>query len=743
MKNKKLVFLPCLLCAALLTSCVSSPVPAPSSSPESSSSASTSTTPSSATSTTTGSETSTAPTGPTRPDGGIRPGTSASTTVATRPSERRPNVVFDPDNRPKNPGSPTKPDDAERKSKKFYVDAVYGNDDNDGSSLNKSVKTLARAQELVRAVAQSVNNHVTVYIRGGEYILRSALVFDGAKDSLPGGKTITYKNYDNETVYISGGFELRDWTVTEQDSQIVKAFMPEGAMTRDLYVNGKPAVRARTAATVSSLMEWDGSRALKYFDGGRLGKAAASGDVEVVFKYQWNTHRAIIKSGVADGNQSILTLDDVAHRILTGMPWGPEKTEDIWYLENSMEFLDEPGEWYYDKAEKTIYYMLRRGESADTLNAYAGISEQLITSTGETALKNITFEGLTFCDTTWLRPQRMGGYATRQSAFFVSMLDNTIGDDPEQWQRPEAAIRLFQTDGVKFINNRFVNLGGCAIDMVRAKNARISGNLFTNCGGSAIVLAGFGPKEYHSPENSSILTENCEISNNYIHDICTNMHSASGIAVGYSKNIDILNNTIHDLPYTGISYGWGWGVNDFDRTPASSGGRIAGNHIYKVAKEIIDGGAIYTLSRRDGLVIESNYIHDNRLWNGGIYLDNRSAGYTIRYNVLENNPRNFCLNSYNTKIYDNYLDKLVQSEFGNDDVNNSDKVNVYFLGFLDAEGNITNQMNATTLTNLGLKEWSTLGNSYTAPSGDTKAKANAIKQAAGVKAEYKAWFGMK
>ena len=114
-------------------------------------------------------------------------------------------------------------------------------------------------------------------------------------------------------------------------------------------------------------------------------------------------------------------------------------------------------------------------------------------------------------------------------------------------------------------------------------------------------------------------------------------------------------------------------------------------------------------------MIESNYIHDNRLWNGGIYLDNRSAGYTIRYNVLENNPRNFCLNSYNTKIYDNYLDKLVQSEFGNDDVNNSDKVNVYFLGFLDAEGNITNQMNATTLTNLGLKEWSTLGNSYTAP----------------------------
>ncbi len=198
--------------------------------------------------------------------------------------------------------------------------------------------------------------------------------------------------------------------------------------------------------------------------------------------------------------------------------------------------------------------MLRDGETVENLKAYAGISEILIGSEPDAVIRNITFEGLTFCNTTWMRPERRGGYFTRQAGFYV--LPDIFQDDLNYWQRPEAAIKLYKTDGVRFINNEFVNLGNSAIDLEQAKNAVISGNLFTAVGGTSIVLGGFAPDIYHS-YNENITTDNCEISNNVIHDICTNSQSSCGITVGYSRNINILNNTIYNPPYSGISQGWG------------------------------------------------------------------------------------------------------------------------------------------------------------------------------------------
>lgn len=630
--------------------------------------------------------------------------------------------------------------DKEENSMKIYVDANRGSDLNNGT-IESPVKSLGRAQTLVRAAADSVQENVTVYIRGGVYTMSEPLVFDGALDSLPSGKTVTYKNYNSETVYVSGGLALSGWTAVGEN--LVKASVPDGFVTRDLYVNGTSAIRARTGVLSATQFEWplgsDGlpGSQIRYRDNGALAQTAQAGDVEIVFKYEWNTHRASVASVQREGAYSVLTLASDNHQILKAMPWCPSKAEHIWYLENSMAFLDAPGEWYYNTTEKAIYYRLRDGESLSSLSAYAGLSEQLIITTGEDSLQNTVFEGLTFCNTTWLRPQKLGGYFTRQGAFTISPSDSTAGNDMEQWRRPEAAIRLFQTDGVKFINNTFINLGGGAIDMERAKNVRISGNLFTDCGGSAVVLGGFKPEMYHSPENHSIVTENCEISNNYIHNICKNMQSANGISVGYARNVDILNNTIHDLPYTGISYGWGWGFNDFSRTPVSAGGRIAGNHIYRVVMDIFDGGAIYTLSRRDGLVIEDNFVHNTGLWNGGIYLDNRSAGYTIRHNVVQNCPTNFCLNGYNTTIYENYLDRLTQTVTGG-----YGGFPVSFLGFKNAAGELSSLPDATDLVTLGLGEWETMGNSYTAPDGDTTMQANAVIATVGVRPPYKERFGL-
>ena len=57
----------------------------------------------------------------------------------------------------------------------FYVD-TGGNDSNDGKSIFTSVKTIAKAQELVRAAANTANDDLTVYIRGGVYTLSYSAV---------------------------------------------------------------------------------------------------------------------------------------------------------------------------------------------------------------------------------------------------------------------------------------------------------------------------------------------------------------------------------------------------------------------------------------------------------------------------------------------------------------------------------------------------------------------------------------
>ena len=625
-------------------------------------------------------------------------------------------------------------------SMKLYVDAVNGLDVNNGRTLQTAVKTLHKAQELVREIAQTVNNHVTVYIREGVYTLGQPLSFDGNRDSLPNGNRLIFKNYDNEVVTVSGGFALNNWTASEYGTNIVKTLVPnEFVITRDLYVNGQPTVRAKTDGSLAGSVTWDGGLDITYLDGGELAESGEK-DIEIVLKEQWMDFRGSVVSARVENNSSILTLDQHFHSLMGTVPYLPKTSENLWWIENAMVFLDRPGEWYYDSNKKAIYYMLRSGETADSLSAFAGVSEKLITSDNDSTLKNITFEGLTFSNTTWLRPGRNGGFVCRQAAFYSATLDSGVPvAQCEYWHRPEAAITLFKTEGINFINNKFINLGNTAIDMHYSKNSLVSGNLFTNSGGSALILGGFNPYEDHSPEDESMVTENCEISNNYIHNIGTNMKSACGITIGYSRNIDIINNTLHDLPYSGISQGWGWGIEEFGQEPKSSGGRIANNYIYNVMMELVDGGAIYTLSRRDGLVIENNYIHNVMFAGTAIYQDNRSAGYTIRNNVLRNNFYNFVQNSYNTDIYDNYLDILNETQ--TDSYAGSPKIVFYGWRMPNGQLNVDSREN-TEFSVLGRAEWLTQNNSYSIPTGDTTAKENAIIAAAGVEPEYKNRFGI-
>lgn len=621
-------------------------------------------------------------------------------------------------------------------NKTIYVDAVNGHDLNNGS-YTKPVKTLPKAQDLVRAVAGTINGNVTVYLRQGTYTLTEPLTFDGSLDSLECGKYVTYKNYNNEKVYVSGGLPLSQWTVHDSTNGIAKISVPGDFDTRDLYVNGIPAVRARTPELQTSSLSWDTATPnITYNDSGALANSANKSDMEVVFNYQWCTHRVGVSSITTNSSgNSVLTMDSQAYTLLINTsdvgPADPYGVEDIWYFENSYSLLNLPGEWYLDRAANFIYYKLRSGETAGSLSAYAGALEELMINDPDSTLKNIAFEGLTFCNSTWMQPDSSDGYISIQAGFFKDYRTTAYNRfDYSLWLRPDATIKLTNTNGIRFDNNDFINLGNSAIDMQNTKNAIISGNLFTDCGGTSVLLGSFIPAYDQHTTDLAIITENCQISNNYIHNICTNMQSAAGLTVGYSRNIDVLNNTIHYLPYSGMSYGWGWGQLEKTNNSTSWGGKIANNRVYDVMLDILDGGGIYTLSSRNGLVIESNYVHGLVNQFGGIYLDHSSAGYTIRYNVLHNNANHLLLTSYRTNVHDNFLD---------------DTSKVRFIGFKDYLGNVTDDYYGSSdgiIYELTQTQWSSLGNQFVHPASHTGAIPDYIMYASGVMPEYKTRFGI-
>ncbi len=102
-----------------------------------------------------------------------------------------------------------------------------------------------------------------------------------------------------------------------------------------------------------------------------------------------------------------------------------------------------------------------------------------------------------------------------------------------------------------------------------------------------------------------------------------------GIAAGFVRGVTIEHNDISDMPYSGISVGWGW-------TPQPNvmrDNKILCNRVHDYMKFMADGGGIYTLSNMNPSEMCGNFIYDRRRSPCGdfsfmTYLDEGSAGIT-------------------------------------------------------------------------------------------------------------------
>ena len=128
----------------------------------------------------------------------------------------------------------------------FFI-STAGNDANPGTK-EKPFASLKRAQQAVRQrIAQGLDSDVHVFLHAGVYELAEPIVFDSA-DSGTDRFAISYAASPGETAVISGGRKIANWQRGE--GQVWTATAPgvkEGGWCfRNLFVNGRRAVRART-----------------------------------------------------------------------------------------------------------------------------------------------------------------------------------------------------------------------------------------------------------------------------------------------------------------------------------------------------------------------------------------------------------------------------------------------------------------------------------------------------------------
>lgn len=554
---------------------------------------------------------------------------------------------------------------AQNTTNTFYIDPLKGNDAATGISKSQSFRTIEQAQKAVRKAIPDMKSDICVWLCEGNYQLTEPIVFsneDGGKN----GFKVIYKAFKNGTVNIHGGVSVTGWKLFDKSKNIWCATIPANYDSRQLFVNG---VRAQRARSIGNERRWIVSDSVGHLTSDlSFLKWKNPSNVECVYREIWTAPRC----GVAQFTQ----LNDTTLRIEMKQPgWrycrnkGITSTRTPWYFENAYELLDEAGEWYLDKSgaiagtANTIFYKPGDNQDIAKLNFTLPLAEKLFVVKGESAekpVKNLSFEGLNFSYTTWLRPNGSNGHSDAQN----NVLRETKSAHGEMLA-DGAALSMHFAQNITIENCSFTKLGCAGINMFAGcKNNVVNKSYFYDIAATGIQMGDYkrwkelDSDDSHFPANSAVNLSGNKITNNHIENCGVEYRSATGIAAAFPVDMLVQGNTVMNMPYSGMHIGWGW--TTFPQTVMKNN-RISRNFVQNVMLELADGGSIYTLGGNEKE--QWSYIHDNYMyrvmWGQCVYMDNGSSFYKIDNNVYKDGD------DYNVKINSGSHDIHVTGVYSN------------------------------------------------------------------------------
>lgn len=556
--------------------------------------------------------------------------------------------------------------------------APNGNDGNAGtkdSPLLTPAAALRKAREMRRLKDATIKDGIQIILRGGEYQLEEPL-FVRPEDSGAADSPTIIENTAGEQVVLSGGIKVDGWKKLQHTvaglpgialGKVWVTDIPQIAgvpmLFRQLWINGKKAIRARESDTdeqMSRIIAVDKQKQEMTIPMPATGLPANAHQMEMVIHQMWAIANLRIKSIRKEGNNDILTFYQPESRVEFEHPW-PVAVIDkdhkmngnsAFYLSNAIEFLNKPGEWYADQLSGKLYYWPRTGENLSTAKVIVPSLETLVKVEGtlERPVSYVSFKGISFEYSTWLRPSLQGHVPHQAGMYMLDAYKLKIKGTPEKaglenqaWLgRPVSAVEVKYANHIDFEVCKFTHMASTGLDYVRGTHDdKVKGNLFKDIGGTGIQIGTFSDEafETHIPYNPSDLKEVCtneHIIDNLVTDVTNEDWGCVGIGAGYVKGIHIEHNEVCEVGYSGISMGWGW----TKLANCMSDNLIRANKVHHYAKHMYDVAGIYTLSAQPNSLITENYVdsiykvsyaHDLHHW-FYLYCDEGSSYFTVKNN---------------------------------------------------------------------------------------------------------------
>lgn len=530
--------------------------------------------------------------------------------------------------------------------------------------------TVARARDEVRTMNADMSEDIHVFVRGGRYEINETIEF-GPEDSGANGHRVVYSAYEGERPILTGATQVTGWTPHE--GEIFKAPLERTTKLRNLYVGGQRARLASknvqgqggegTYSVTAGQADWAWASGSKS-DGVRyaLGDVPATignpEDLEIVNGTTWNENIACVRGVTTAGSNRVLLLQQPYGAIAQLPGWNAGfSTTGAHTIQNALEFLDEPGEFYFDKTAQTLYYFPRDGEDMSSVEVEAPHTEVLVSVAGLSnteRVTDITFQGLTFTSTDYglVHVGDSCGKATVQGAttYIAFGSDNWHLSKYEIVDTLPAMIDVRNAERIALVRNVIEHSGSEGVAMTNdVIGSSIVGNYIHDVAGSGITvghpqhvyLDDGGEHARFSAEVEGLAVDN-RIENNVLHDVSSvrGFGGHAGVTAFFVEGLVIEHNHVETTAYNGINLGWGW--RNFQDSTTAKDNSVGANRLLDTLHRLHDSGAIYTLGQMPGTTINENYVRGIPAATSGptygLHNDEGSAYITENDNVLDIAP---------------------------------------------------------------------------------------------------------
>jgi len=470
----------------------------------------------------------------------------------------------------------------------------------------------------------------TVWLRGGVYRMDQTLELDG-QDSGTADAPVAYRSAPGEEVRLMGGklipsiafkpttdpnvlrrldlsahghvlqvdlkaLGITDYGKLTRRGGIERSTLPAAL---ELFFNDRPMPLARwpNQGWTRIAAVPDGPKGERFrYEGDRPGRWSPAPDIWV---------HGYMNRNWCDTYEQVAVLDSQSCEVVTREPhdYRGYKAGQRFRFLNVLEELDEPGEWYVDKASGILYFW--PPEPIVQGRVCVSLLEPPLVALHRT--QYVTLEGLVLECTRGCGVEIIGGSHNRVARCTLRNI-GTVG----------VTIGVVEPDLERRIYTDTTFKGDAGTD-----NGVVSCEIH-DTGEYGIILAGGDRKTLEAGRNFAV--------NNDIHHFGRWVRTYRPAVFLFGVGNRVAHNRLHDAPHTAVLF---WGNEHL----------LEFNEVYRVCTDAGDAGAFYIgrdWSQR-GNVIRYNYFHDlaatlenENGFNGvmGVYLDDQVSGETVFGNVF-------------------------------------------------------------------------------------------------------------